>query len=86
MPKRILRGRVLAKKQQKTCVVTVSRQKEDPLLGKYYRRDKKYHVHDERDAAQEDDWVVISESRPYSKLKRWVLMSVEKSAKHRGKV
>jgi small subunit ribosomal protein S17 len=74
MPKRILQGVVVSDKQDKTVVVSVERRYTHPLLKKTVRSRKKYYAHDEANAAKAGDIVRIEESRPLSKLKRWVVL------------
>lgn len=73
MPKRVLHGVVVSNKNDKTIVVEVERRYTHPLFKKTVRRTKKYHAHDENNAFQEGDRVLIQESAPFSKLKRWVV-------------
>jgi small subunit ribosomal protein S17 len=79
MPKRILRGVVVSDKQEKTVVVKVERRFTHPLLKKTVRRTKNYHAHDEGKKHKIGDQVSIEETRPISKLKRWII--VEAAAK-----
>jgi small subunit ribosomal protein S17 len=74
MPKRILQGVVVSDKQQKTLIVRVERRFTHPLLKKTVRRTKNYHAHTESKAYKVGDTVSIEESRPLSKLKRWVVV------------
>jgi len=74
MPKRILEGVVVSDKNDKTIVVKVERRLRHPVLKKTVRRSKKYHAHDERNAAKIGDVVRIEETRPLSKQKRWTLV------------
>jgi len=71
MPKRILQGTVVSDKNEKTVVVRVERRFTHPLLKKTVRRSKKYHAHDEANAARIGDIVNIEECAPISKAKRW---------------
>ncbi|MCS6858545.1 MAG: 30S ribosomal protein S17 [Sandaracinaceae bacterium] len=57
---------------RKTIVVEVVRQVRDPVYGKYVKKRKRYHVHDEREEYRTNDIVEIRESRPLSATKRWV--------------
>jgi small subunit ribosomal protein S17 len=75
-------GIVLSDAMDKTVVVQVERRMAHPLYGKIMRRHKKYYVHDEKNEAKKGDRVVISETRPLSKTKRWRL--VEISQRGRG--
>jgi len=74
MPKRILQGVVVSDKQAKTVVVKVERRFTHPLLKKTVRRSKNYHAHDENKAFKVGDTVQIEESKPISKLQRWVVV------------
>ena len=74
MPKRILQGVVVSDKQDKTLVVRVERRFTHPLLKKTVRRSKKYHAHVENKTQKIGDSVLIEESKPISKLKRWVVV------------
>ncbi|WP_374306468.1 30S ribosomal protein S17 [Methylocella sp.] len=74
MPKRILQGVVVSDKQEKTLVVKVERRFTHPLLKKTVRRSKNYHAHDESKAFKVGDTVSIEETRPMSKLKRWIVL------------
>jgi len=71
MPKRILIGTVVSDKTDKTVVVKVERKVKHPLYDKIIRRSKKYHAHDEDNAAKTGETVRIEETRPMSKLKSW---------------
>jgi small subunit ribosomal protein S17 len=75
MPKRILTGTVVSDKTDKTVVVKVERKVKHPLYGKIIRRSKKYHAHDEANAAKEGQTVRIEECAPISKLKTWRLIA-----------
>ena len=75
MPKRILEGVVVSDKGDKTVVVKVNRTILHPLLKKTVRLSKKYHAHDEANAAKQGDTVRIAECAPKSKLKRWEVVS-----------
>ena len=74
MPKRILQGVVVSDKQQKTVIVKVERRFTHPLLKKTVRRSKNYHAHDENKAYKVGDMVSIEETKPLSKLKRWMVL------------
>ena len=75
MPKRVLQGVVVSDKQDKTVVVKVERRFTHPVMKKTVRKTKNYHAHDENNSAKVGDTVLIQESRPYSKLKTWELVS-----------
>ena len=71
MPKRVLMGKVVSDKGDKTVVVLVERQIKHPLYGKIVRRSKKYHAHDEDNSMHIGDVIRIEECAPISKLKTW---------------
>ena len=79
MPKRILQGVVVSDKNDKTVVVRVERRFSHPLFKKTVRRSKKYHAHDEANAAKTGDIVRIQECSPISKNKRWTLIAEQAS-------
>ena len=71
MSRKILNGKVVSDKNNKTIVVIVKRRYSHPFFGKVITSSKKYHVHDEKNDFKIGDNVKIIESRPYSKSKRW---------------
>jgi small subunit ribosomal protein S17 len=71
-------GEVLASKMEKTIVVRVERRVPHPKFKKIVRVHKKFYAHDEKNEAKTGDRVLIRETRPMSKLKRWELVSVIK--------
>jgi len=79
MPKRVLQGTVVSDANDKTVVVRVERRFTHPLLKKTVRLSKKYHAHDEANAAKEGDTVRIVECAPKSKLKRWEIVPASAS-------
>jgi len=70
---RVLEGRVVSDKMQKTVTVLVERREKHALYGKYVTKSKKYHAHDEAGECRIGDTVEIAESRPISKTKAWVV-------------
>ena len=74
MTKRILKGKVVSTKGNKTIVVEVKRKFQHPFYGKVISRSKKYHAHDEKNKFKEGDSVKISECKPYSKKKTWEVL------------
>jgi small subunit ribosomal protein S17 len=56
---------------KKTIVVEVTRNFRDPVYGKYVKRRRKYHAHDETEQFRTNDLVEIRECRPMSATKRW---------------
>ena len=81
MPKRVLEGVVVSDKNDKTIVVKVERRLTHPVLKKTVRLTKKYHAHDEKNAAKVGEVVRIEETKPLSKLKRWALVDKASQAK-----
>jgi len=71
MPKRILKGKVIRDKNDKTVVVIVKRKFAHPFFKKVMTSSKKYHAHDPSNKFKQGDEVSIIESKPISKLKRW---------------
>jgi len=69
--KRKLVGVVTSDKMPKTRVVSISRFKKHPKYLKYYRVTKKFKAHDEKGDYHVGDKVIIEETRPLSKEKRW---------------
>ena len=74
MPKRTLQGVVVSDKQDKTIVVRVDRRFAHPTMKKTIRRSKKYHAHDEGNKHKVGETVLIEETPPISKNKRWVVV------------
>ena len=74
MPKRVLAGRVVSDKMEKTVTVSVERQVMHPLYKKFIRRSKKYAAHDEGNVCKVGDLVRIEECPPISKRKTWVVV------------
>ncbi len=70
---RTLVGRVVSDKRTKTVTVQVERRTKHELYGKIVARSRKYHAHDETGEYKQGDMVEISESRPLSKTKNWVV-------------
>lgn len=69
--RRTLVGRVVSDRMDKTVTVEVTRRVKHPRYHKYMNRSKSYKAHDENNECRIDDTVVIEETRPLSKLKRW---------------
>ena len=80
LPKQ-MQGLVSSDKMDKTVVVQVVTQMKHPQYGKYVQRTKKYYAHDEKNDAKIGDTVVITETRPLSKLKRYRVSNVVERAK-----
>mgnify|MGYP001770178066 FL=1 len=69
-------GVVVSDAMDKTVVVQAERRIQHPVYGKFLRRSKKYYAHDEKNEAKKGDKVVIVETRPLSKTKRWRLAEI----------
>jgi small subunit ribosomal protein S17 len=74
-------GVVVSSAGDKTCVVMVEERKRHPMYGKLITRSERFHTHDEANTANVGDKVVIMETRPLSKLKRWRLVEIVEKAK-----
>ena len=77
--RRVLSGRVVSDKMDKTAVVEVVRTVKHRRYHKYVKRRKTYMVHDESNDCKVGDNVQIQESRPLSRRKRWVLLSANEA-------
>ena len=75
MPKRILSGVVVSSNSNKTIIVDVTRRIKHKLYKKIIRQTKKYHAHDEDNEFNVGDTVSIIETKPISKLKKWIVIS-----------
>ena len=73
-------GTVVSNRMDKTITVIVERRIKHPLYGKYIKRSKKIHAHDEENQCQEGDLVTIEETQPISKTKSWKLSSIDRKA------
>ncbi len=74
-------GRVVSDSMQKSIVVAVSRLVRHPLYRKTLRRTSKFMAHDEENQCRVGDKVLIEETRPMSRRKRWRLKKVLEKAK-----
>jgi len=74
MPKKILSGVVVSDKPNKTITVLVERKYQHPILKKVVKVKKKYSVHDENNKFKNGDKVMIIESKPFSKNKKFQVM------------
>ena len=81
---RVLKGVVVSDKMIKTVVVKVSGLKKHPKYKKYFKVSQKYKAHDEENQYHTGDQVLIKETRPMSKEKRWIVAGkVESSNKEK---
>jgi small subunit ribosomal protein S17 len=76
--RRTKQGRVVSNKMEKTVVVAVESMREHRLYGRNVRRTTKFKAHDEENQCQIGDVVIIAESKPISKEKRWVVREIVK--------
>ena len=75
MSKKILKGRIINDKSNKTVIVLVKRKYSHPFYGKVITSSKKYHAHDENNKFKIGDIVQIIESKPISKKKKWEVIN-----------
>ncbi|MFN3428812.1 MAG: 30S ribosomal protein S17 [Candidatus Sericytochromatia bacterium] len=76
MSRRIITGKVVSDKMDKTLVVAVESTVSHPRYKKMVKQTTKFKAHDEDNTAKEGDIVKIEESRPLSRDKRWRLVEV----------
>ncbi len=79
--RKVRQGVVVSTAGEKTCVVKIEERKKHPLYGKMITQSKKIHAHDEENACGVGDTVVVMETRPLSKMKRWRLVEIVEKAK-----
>jgi len=77
---RTVTGTVVSNRMQKSITVLVERREKHPVYGKYVRKSKKLHAHDETNACNIGDVVTVVECRPISKTKTWMLKSIDERA------
>lgn len=75
MPKKQLIGIIISDKMEKTVVVKVERIKKHPRYKRMFKVHKKYKAHDENGEYKIGDKVIIEESKPISKDKKWRVIS-----------
>ncbi|MBI4444348.1 MAG: 30S ribosomal protein S17 [Acidobacteria bacterium] len=69
-------GHVVSNAMQKSIVVAVDRLVRHPMYGKTVRRTSKFMAHDEQNSCKVGDKVLIEETRPLSKRKRWIVKEI----------
>ncbi|MFN8266830.1 MAG: 30S ribosomal protein S17 [Chitinophagales bacterium] len=74
-------GVVTSNKMEKTITVAVVRKLKHPKYGKFLKKTKKFHAHDEKNECNIGDTVKIMETRPMSATKRWRLVEIVEKAK-----
>ncbi|MFA7276795.1 MAG: 30S ribosomal protein S17 [Pseudobdellovibrionaceae bacterium] len=75
MPRRVLEGRIVSDKMDKTVTVLVERRTMHPIYKKYVKQSAKYAAHDEANVFRVGDVVSIEECRPISKRKCWKVIT-----------
>lgn len=80
LTRRTKTGVVKSSKMDKSATIEVVRTVRHDKYNKFVRKSGRYHIHDEKNACQEGDTVVIIECRPMSKTKRWRLSEIVKRA------
>jgi len=78
---RTVKGEVVSDKMDKSIVVKIERKVKHPVYGKYVVKSSKLMAHDENNECKTGDIVTISETRPLSKSKSWVLEAIDERAK-----
>ncbi|MFH6974395.1 30S ribosomal protein S17 [Neisseria sp. 23W00296] len=78
---RVLQGKVISDKMDKTVTVLIERKVKHPLYGKVIRRSTKIHAHDEANQYGIGDIVLIEESKPISKTKAWIVTELIEKAR-----
>ncbi len=71
-------GQVVSTKMQKTVIVETTTRVPHAKFGKIIKQVRRFYAHDEQGKAQVGDTVLIAETRPLSKLKRWRLVEIIK--------
>ena len=74
-------GVVTSNKMDKSITVAIKWKEKHPIYGKFVKKTKKYHAHDEKNECNIGDTVKIMETRPLSKTKRWRLVQIIERAK-----
>ena len=69
------------RKTRQGVVISNKMDKKHPIYGKFVQKTKKYHAHDEKNECNIGDTVLIMETRPLSKTKRWRLVQIVEKAK-----
>jgi small subunit ribosomal protein S17 len=78
--KRKLQGTIISDKMDKTRVVMVTPIKKHSRYHKYYKVMRKFKAHDEKNEYKTGEKVIIEETRPLSKEKRWRIIGKVRSA------
>ena len=78
---KILSAKVISNKMDKSATVAVERLVKHPVNGKYIKRTSKLHIHDENNACEVGQMVKITQSKPISKTKSWILIDSNEAQK-----
>ena len=78
---KILSAKVITNKMDKSATVAVERLVKHPVNGKYIKRTSKFHIHDENNACEVGQMVKITQSKPISKTKSWILIDSSEAQK-----
>lgn len=78
--KRVVTGKVISNKMDKTITIMVERKVKHPVYGKYIKRSTKLHAHDASNECNEGDLVTVVACRPLSKSKKWMLENIVERA------
>ena len=80
MNRKQLTGEVVSVAMDKTVIVKVERRFPHPRYNKYVKKSKRYYAHDEKNNCSNGDLILIEESKPISKNKRWVVKNLVKKS------
>ena len=73
-------GKAVGDAHNKSVTIVIERRVKHPLLGKIVKKFNKFHAHDENNQCKSGDMVTITESKPISKSKFWVVQSIVEKA------
>lgn len=79
--RKIITGKVVRNKMDKSIVVAIERKVMHPKYGKFVKKTATYMAHDEKNECQVNDIVKLMETRPLSRNKRWRLVEIIERAK-----
>ena len=74
-----LLAKVISNKMNKSATVAVERLVKHPVNGKYIKRTSKFHIHDENNVCEIGQTVKITQSKPISKTKSWILVNTNEA-------
>ena len=80
MNRKQLTGEVVSDAMDKTVIVKVERRFPHQRYNKYIKKSKRYYAHDEKNNCSKGDLILIEESKPISKNKRWVVKNLVKKS------